>query len=223
MREEKEMGQKIRSADILRTIIGLLLLFVGFYIMSSIDLHIGYVQEFTLLIFSIVGVAVIFGNQALIWFSKPQGRYIKIAIACLIINTVWSMLGGTIVALIFGNSGNQANAVFGDYIMIFFVPFMIMGEELFSIGILETLRTKWGLSTIISTLVTSVIFGLIHFNTYNGGNVLRTIIQILLVQGVARLIFNYAYLKTSSIWTSYAVHLVFDLVFLFVLPFVIPK
>ncbi|WP_375164123.1 CPBP family glutamic-type intramembrane protease [Lactococcus cremoris] len=52
---------------------------------------------------------------------------------------------------------------------------------------------------------------------------MRTIIQILLVQGVARLIFNYAYLKTSSIWTSYAVHLVFDLVFLFVLPFVIPK
>ncbi len=72
MREEKEMGQKIRSADILRMIIGLLLLFVGFYIMSSIDLRIGYVQEFTLLIFSIVGVAVIFGNQALIWFSKPQ-------------------------------------------------------------------------------------------------------------------------------------------------------
>ena len=115
MREKKEMGQKIKSTDILRTIIGLLLLFVGFYIMSSIDLHIGYVQEFTLLIFSIVGVTVIFGNQALIWFSKPQGRYTKIAIACLIINTIWSMLGGTIVALIFGNSGNHANAVFGDY------------------------------------------------------------------------------------------------------------
>ena len=120
MREEKEMGQKIKSTDILRTIIGLLLLFVGFYIMSSIDLHIGYVQEFTLLIFSIVGVAVIFGNQALIWFSKTQGRYIKIAIACLIINTIWSMLGGTIVALIFGNSGNHANAAFGDFILIFF-------------------------------------------------------------------------------------------------------
>lgn len=198
-------------------------LFVGFYIMSSIDLHIGYAQEFTLLIFSIVGVVVIFGNQALIWFSKPQGKYIKIAIACLIINTIWSMLGGTIITLIFGNSGNHGNAAFGDFILIFFVPFMIMGEEVFSIGILETLRMKWGLSTIISTLVTSIIFGLVHFYTYNGGNVLRTIVQILLVQGVARLIFNYAYLKTSSIWTSYAVHLVFDLVFLFVLPFVIPK
>lgn len=66
----------------------------------------------------------------------------KIAIACLIINTIWSMLGGTIIALIFGNSGNHANAAFGDFILIFFFPFMIMGEELFSIGILETLRTK---------------------------------------------------------------------------------
>lgn len=217
------MEQKTSPTNIVRTLIGLILLFVGFYLMGNVNLHIGYAQQFTVLVFSIAAVAIIFGKQALSWFGKPQGKYIKIIIACLLINAVWSMLGGALVSLIFGDASSHGNSAYGNYFLIFFVPFMLMGEELFSIGILETLRTKWGISTLISSLVTAAIFGLIHFNTYNGGDILRTIIQILLVQGVARLILNYAYLKTKCIWTSYAVHLIFDLFFLFVLPLVLPK
>lgn len=63
-------------------------------------------------------------------------------------------------------------------------------------------------------MLTAFIFGMVHFQTYFGGDVLRTIVQILLVQGAARLIFNYAYLKTKSIWTSWIVHLIFDIVML---------
>ncbi|WP_416274339.1 type II CAAX prenyl endopeptidase Rce1 family protein [Lactococcus lactis] len=52
---------------------------------------------------------------------------------------------------------------------------------------------------------------------------LQTIIQVLLIQGAARLIFNYAYLKTKSIWTLYIIHLIFDLFFLFVIPILLNK
>lgn len=38
---------------------------------------------------------------------------------------------------------------------------MIMGEELFSIDILEILRKKIG----FATLITVIIFGICHFNT----------------------------------------------------------
>ena len=217
------MKKNQKTITVSKTIGGLFLLFIGFYLMSNVNLHIGYAQEFTLLVFSIIGLSLIFGKQALTWFSKPQGKYIRVILGCLIFNAVWSMLGGAAVSVIFGDSGSHGNSAVGNYILIFFVPFMIMGEELFSIGILETLRTKWGLSTLISTLATGVIFGLIHFNTYNGGDTLRTIVQILAIQGVARLILNYAYLKTRSIWTSYAVHLIFDLFFLFVLPLFLPN
>lgn len=96
---------------------------------------------------------------------------------------------------------------------------MIMGEELFSIDILEILRKKIG----FATLITVIIFGICHFNTYDSGNILQTIIQVLLIQGAARLIFNYAYLKTKSIWISYIIHLIFDLFFLFVIPILLNK
>lgn len=217
------MKENPKSTTILKTIVGLILLFLGFYLMSNVNLHIGYAQEFTLLVFSIAGVLIIFGKHVLTWFAKPQGKFLKVALACLVINAIWSMLGGALVNVIFGDAGSHANPAFGDFSLIFFIPFMLMGEELFSIGILETLRTKWGISTLVSTLITGAIFGLIHFNSYYGGDILRTIVQILMVQGVARLILNYAYLKTRSIWTSYAVHLIFDLIILFVLPLVLPK
>lgn len=216
------MKEKSSSKEIGKTLLGLVVLFAGFYLMGNVNLHIGYAQEFTLLVFSSIAVAIIFGRQALTWFSKPQGKYIRIIIGCIVFNAVWSMLAGGVVQAIFGEGGTQGNSAVGNYLLLFFVPFMLMGEELFSIGILETLRTKWGLSTLASTLLTAVIFGLIHFNTYNGGNVVRTLVHILVVQGVGRLVLNYAYLKTRSIWASYAVHLIFDLFFLFVLPLFLP-
>lgn len=206
-----------KTQNIIRQLGGLALLAAGFYLMGNVDLHIGQLQHLTLLAFSAAGVALIFGKFALEWFKKPQGKYIKIGLTMLALNVVWSMVGGIAVQLIFGEAGHHGNAAFGDYGLLLFVPFMLMGEELFSIGILETLK-KWRISPAIASLVTAVIFGMIHFSTYYGGDALRTICQILVIQGAARLFFNYAYQKTSSIWTSWAVHLVFDLVVLFLVP-----
>lgn len=212
-----------KTTDLTKQLGGLTLLALGFYLMGEVNLHIGMLQNLTLLVFSIAAAALIFGKSALGWFKKPQGKYIKIGLACLVLNTVWGFVGGIVIQLIFGMAGHHANSAFGNYSLLVFVPFMLMGEELFSISILETLRTKWKLSPLVASLITAAVFGLIHFSTYFGGDALRTVTQILLVQGAARLILNYAYLKTGSIWTPWAVHVVFDLVPLFLLPLILHK
>ncbi|OJG34124.1 hypothetical protein RV00_GL000936 [Enterococcus devriesei] len=92
------------------------------------------------------------------------------------------------------------------------IPFMLMGEELLGIGVLETARNK-GLSLTASTFLSALIFGLIHSFVYWDGSLFSTLLHVLLLQGVARLIFNYVYLKTDrSIWGSWISHVLVDLV-----------
>ncbi|MFK4895736.1 CPBP family intramembrane glutamic endopeptidase [Lactococcus petauri] len=205
---------EVKSKEIIKALIGFGLFYIGFYLMGSVNLHIGLFQELTLLVFSLLAAALIFKNSALEWFRKPEGKYLKIIILCFFANVIWSFIGGALVQIIFGLAGNHGNEAIGNLALLPFVPFMLMGEELFSITLLETFRKKFAWPTWISTLLTAFIFGMVHFQTYFGGDVLRTIVQILLVQGAARLIFNYAYLKTKSIWTSWIVHLIFDIVML---------
>ncbi|HJE16132.1 MAG TPA: CPBP family intramembrane metalloprotease, partial [Enterococcus casseliflavus] len=43
------------------------------------------------------------------------------------------------------------------------------------------------------------------------GNVFHTLVHILFIQGVARLLFNQAAIKSNSILTSWGTHVLFDL------------
>lgn len=205
---------EVKIKEITKALIGFGLLYIGFYLMGTVNLHIGLFQELTLLIFSLLAAVLIFKKSMLEWFRKPEGKYLKLIVLCFFANVIWSFFGGILVQLIFGLAGNHGNAAIGNLALLPFVPFMLMGEEIFSITLLETFRKKFGWGTGVSSLLTAFIFGMIHFQTYFGGDVLRTIVQILLVQGAARLIFNFAYLKTKSIWTSWTVHLIFDMVML---------
>ncbi|MBU5365494.1 CPBP family intramembrane metalloprotease [Enterococcus devriesei] len=92
------------------------------------------------------------------------------------------------------------------------IPFMLMGEEFLGIGILETARNK-GISLTVSTLLSALIFGLMHFFVYWDGSLASTLLHVLLLQGAARLIFNYVYLKTNrSILGSWLSHILVDFV-----------
>lgn len=93
-------------------------------------------------------------------------------------------------------------------ILFFIIPIMLLGEELFSIYFLAIFSSKY--SVPVSSVLSAIIFGLIHYSTYNNGNILHTLVHILLIQGVARLIFNQAAIKSNSITTSWIVHVLFD-------------
>ena len=107
-------------------------------------------------------------------------------------------------------ASNPASGKLGS--IIFMIPFMLMGEELLGIGILEGAKSK-GFSFLTSSLLSALIFGLMHTFSYWDGSIVSTIAHVLLLQGVARLIFNYVYLKTGrSIWGSWVTHVLVDLI-----------
>lgn len=89
----------------------------------------------------------------------------------------------------------------------------LFGEELFKtnmlLGILLLLFRRSGnrkSAVVIATFVTLLVFGLVHYAAYG------SLLQILLVQGLGSIICVFAYLKTKNILTSYAAHLLLDLV-----------
>ncbi|MBR3320349.1 MAG: CPBP family intramembrane metalloprotease, partial [Exiguobacterium sp.] len=85
-------------------------------------------------------------------------------------------------------------------------------EELLGIGILEGAKSK-GLSTLLSSLLSAVVFALLHVPAYWDGSLFSTLLHVLLLQGFARLLLNYVYLKTGrSIWGSWVTHLIIDLI-----------
>lgn len=97
-------------------------------------------------------------------------------------------------------------------ILIFKLPLMLMGEELLGIGILEVARNQ-GRSLLASTLISALIFGLMHAVVYWDGDIISTFIHVIVLQGMARLIFNGIYLATGkSLWGSWSCHLLVDLV-----------
>jgi len=97
-------------------------------------------------------------------------------------------------------------------ILIFKLPLMLMGEELLGIGILEVARNQ-GRSLLFSTLISALIFGLMHAVVYWDGDLVSTFVHVIVLQGMARLIFNGIYLATGkSLWGSWSCHLLVDLV-----------
>ena len=66
-----------KTTDLTKQLGGLTLLALGFYLMGEVNLHIGMLQNLTLLVFSIAAAALIFGKSALGWFKKPQGNTSK--------------------------------------------------------------------------------------------------------------------------------------------------
>lgn len=120
------------------------------------------------------------------------------------------MIGLTMGALGFEWAANPAVGHLGQ--IIWMLPFMLMGEELLGVGILEGARSK-GLSMLTSSLISAVVFGMMHIPSYWDGSFVSTLLHVLLLQGVARLIFNYIYIKTGrSIWGSWVTHMIVDLI-----------
>ena len=111
----------------------------------------------------------------------------------------------------FNTNGNDVLNMKMDIIFWIKVFVQLFGEELYKILIflvgliiMYRLTKKRTLSIIVATTISLVCFAFIHMTTYN------SIIQILLLQGLASLFCMYNYLKTKNILTSYMQHVLFD-------------
>ncbi|WP_146621460.1 CPBP family intramembrane glutamic endopeptidase [Enterococcus florum] len=142
-------------------------------------------------------------------FSKPV-RPIKYVGIFFLLNWLLSLLSGALLTYGFGWH-LQSNPVNDrpTLLLLVTVPIMIMGEELFSIYFLSLFSSR--ITLLLANLFSAIVFGLVHFSTYYNGNPLKTIVHVLLIQGTARLLFNTAAIKSNSIWTSWIIHVLFDL------------
>ncbi|HFD3605993.1 TPA: CPBP family intramembrane glutamic endopeptidase [Enterococcus faecium] len=143
-------------------------------------------------------------------FSKPIAP-IKNIFIYLLLNIVVSFIVSYVLEnlLHWNLSGNSVTEAFQPLLLIV-LPIMILGEELFSIYFLSIFSSKFSIP--IASVFSAILFGLIHYSTYDNGNVFHTLVHILLIQGVARLIFNQAAIKSNSLITSWSTHVIFDFV-----------
>lgn len=175
------------------------------------------ISIFSLAISGFAALWVVYGKDTTLGiFSKPKSPA-KYILKYFLLNILVSFTVSIILQYVlkWNLSGNPVSEGF-QLLLLFVIPIMLLGEELFSIYFLSIFSSKFSLP--VASLLSAIIFGLIHYSTYNNGNILHTLIHILLIQGVARLLFNQAAIKSNSIFTSWGVHILFDF-FAFILAY----
>lgn len=187
-----------------RLVVGAAALVGGFWLLSTFAW-----AWWALFVGGLIAWIVMFQGNTREAFSLPKRLWI-IPLG-IIAYLLYGIAAGTIATKLGLNwSANPASGHLG--LLIFKIPFMLMGEELLGIGILEAARNK-GASLTTSTLLSALLFGLMHVFVYWDGSWFSTILHVLLLQGVARLIFNYVYLVMGkSIWGSWLTHVGVDLI-----------
>lgn len=186
----------------LRIILGFIILIIGFYLLISFSW-----AWWGLFASSILAWKVTFGPDSKIIIKKPEKIWIiPLGVICYFII---SMLMG-LIAMAFGFKWVGSPATGHLFSLAVKIPFMLMGEELLGIGVLEACKSK-GLSIRISSLISALIFGLLHLSVYWDGSLFSSVLHVLLLQGIARLIFNHVYERMGrSIWGSWITHCIVD-------------
>lgn len=184
--------------------LGSLFLVLGFWLLSTFTW-----TWWGLLVGAIFAWLIVFKRASLTAFPTPHKLWV------IPLGVIAYLLLGIIVGLLSTKLGFswRVNPVAGHLLQVIFkIPLMLMGEELLGIGILEVARNQ-GASKLNSNLLSALIFGLMHVFVYWDGSIISTLLHVLLLQGVARLIFNYIYIVTGrSVWGSWLTHVLVDVI-----------
>ncbi|MBO0471180.1 CPBP family intramembrane metalloprotease [Enterococcus sp. DIV0242_7C1] len=181
-----------------------LLLLIGFFSLTTISW-----AWSGLFVGGILAWLLAFGKSSKQAFKMPHRLWL-IPVGVISYFIIGLLVGLLAQAIGFNWAASPESGKLGS--IIFMIPFMLMGEELLGIGVLEGSLSS-GLSLRSSTLLSALIFGLLHIPSYWDGSLFSTVMHVLLLQSVARLILNLIYLKAGkSIWASWITHLLIDLI-----------
>ncbi|MBC1435525.1 CPBP family intramembrane metalloprotease [Listeria rocourtiae] len=139
------------------------------------------------------------------WFQHFSIKWLLIGIPFLVVvgtvaGSLWSAIAG-------GVAENDVNSVLSWGYVIKNVLFMLLGEELLSIGILYAAWKKLNWKFWQATLLCSILFALWHLPSYDY-NLLQCLVTII----PSRMVLNYLFKKSNSIWVTWIVHIAFDLI-----------
>lgn len=166
---------------------------------------------------SVISLFITFGKEGVAdIFSKPKKPF-KNTIIWYLISLIASMVSGTLLTQVFkivlkGNPGHEHLIQ-----TLISLPFVLLFEEIISFFVLLVIANlifkktnKLFLAQTIGTILSCIYFGLLHYSTYFNGDILHTLLHIILIQGVVRIFFNIAGLKSNSIITPWIIHVLFD-------------
>lgn len=193
----------------INVIIGFIFILIGFCNLTIWGLG-GYGYTLSLFIGGLVAFLITFGASGVKeLFSKPVkpiSNIIKFLLLAIVVS-----ISSAIFLQVIGLKTHGNVILNGGLTPEFFVilPFQMFGEEFLGLFILIVVANLFKGNLIIGNLVSGFLFGIMHYTAY-GADGITTIVQILAVQGISRIIFNFAALKGNSIWTSWAVHTIFD-------------
>ena len=155
-----------------------------------------------------------------IFFKKISLKDIKLIILLLIGMYIYSIVMGAVIVRLTGSiAGHSEMNTVPSLIFVISMIIQIFGEEFFKIFLLLILMylvyrftNNYKSSIIIGLIGSMIIFGLCHYMAYNG-----RILQILLLQGFGSIFEYFAYIKTKNIWVSYLLHLLRDILPVFLI------
>lgn len=155
-----------------------------------------------------------------IFFKKISLKDIKLIILLLIGMYIYNIvMGANLVRLTGSIAGHSEMNTVPSLIFVISMIIQIFGEEFFKIFLLLILMylvyrftNNYKSSIIIGLIGSMIIFGLCHYMAYNG-----RILQILLLQGFGSIFEYFAYIKTKNIWVSYLLHLLRDILPVFLI------
>ena len=139
------------------------------------------------------------------WFKHFNFKWTIIGIPLLVIvslisSNAWKIISGDLPV------ANKINSVVTWIYVISHVPFLLIGEELLCIPLLYGGWKKLGMKFWQASLLCATLFAVWHLPSY-GFRLLQVLITII----PARLVLNYLFKKTDSIWVTFIVHMAFDI------------
>lgn len=125
---------------------------------------------------------------------------------------------GILLRMYFGKEVWQMNPEFSTGLLLnglWWNIKSVLFEELIFRGVLfYILFKKWG--AVKAVLISSVVFGMFHWSSYNVWGNAGQMLWVLLLTGAAGVLYAYAYLQTGSIYTPVAMHLGWNFTRLFI-------
>lgn len=156
-------------------------------------------------------------------FKEPKYKFFKtvlISILFLIISGIVAIVGGKISQNIMHATTQANQALKNPKRMLIILPFHMIFEEAWTFIMLFIIANKlylknknYSKSFWIASIISSVVFALAHVITYGDGNILLPIVQVLLVQGLVRVVYNFSAYKTNLILVSFLIHWIYDTTF----------
>ncbi|MDT1959166.1 CPBP family intramembrane metalloprotease [Carnobacterium divergens] len=187
-------------------IVGILYQIIGMVAYKSIS---GELLTIIGSLFNVISMGIliylIIKNEFLDWFKHFSFKWIIIGITALFLTSaftgaIWSLIAGKLAE-------NSINSVLSWSYVLTSVPFMLIGEEFLSIGILYGAWKKLNWKFWQASLFCSLLFAVWHLSAYD-----FNLLQCLITIAPSRLVLNYLFKKTDSIWVTIVVHITFDVV-----------